>query len=76
MKATNKCPKCSGTEIYTDDSFRVSKRSNLGISNWLQIRVSAYICMNCGFIEEYVTKSDLTNSKKLGKIKENWKRNE
>ena len=75
MKNSNKCPKCNHSEIYTDASFgNRHSRSAIGISNWSRIRVEVYICMNCGLIEEFVATSDLSDSKKMEKIKKNWKK--
>lgn len=75
MKNSNKCPKCNSSEIYSDESFgNRGGRSAIGISNWSRIFVTAYVCTNCGLVEEYVDKRDLENSKKIDKIKKNWKK--
>ncbi len=75
MKNSNKCPKCGSTEIYTDEGLTKSgSRAGIGISNWTRLIIDIYLCSNCGFMEEYIEKEDLQDSKKMEKLKENWKK--
>lgn len=74
MKATGICPKCNGTEIYTDAGItKRGDRSSIGASSWTKLFVDVYICRSCGFVEEYVCSNDLDNEKKLTTLRENWK---
>lgn len=74
MKTTGICPKCSGTEIYTDaDLTKRGDRGDIGISSWTRLFLDVYVCATCGFIEEYVRNNDLTDDKKIATLKENWK---
>lgn len=75
MKQTGICPKCEGQEIYTDaDCTKRGDRASIGFSSWKKYFIDTYICMNCGFIEEYVEKEDLLNEKKFQELKLNWKK--
>ncbi|MFT5819130.1 MAG: putative nucleic-acid-binding Zn-ribbon protein [Crocinitomix sp.] len=75
MKKSNKCPKCGGSEIYSDESFsQRGASSQIGISNWSRISVTTYACMNCGFAEKYIDNNDMNNESKMDKIRSNWKK--
>lgn len=70
MKTTGKCPKCGSTEVYTNANLPPrGERALLAISGWGQAYIYNYICVNCGYLEEYIEKS---NEKKLDKIKTEW----
>jgi predicted nucleic-acid-binding Zn-ribbon protein len=72
MKNSKTCPKCSSTEIYSD--FGVTKRGDrsiLPVSNWSNIYVDVYACMDCGFFEEYISTK---NKDTLEKLKSSWKK--
>ena len=74
MKSSGICPKCESKEIYSDE-FQAKRgdRARLGISSWTQLSVSTYICADCGYIEEYVNHQDLKDSKKMDKLRSEWK---
>lgn len=75
MKTTAKCPKCDGTEIYSNEGQAKSgDRVIIPISSWSRLFVSTYICAHCGYLEEYVETQDLKDDKKMAKLKENWKK--
>ncbi len=75
MKFSNKCPKCESNDIYTDEGItKQGVRTAIGISSWTRLYFDMYICSNCGFTEEYVREEDLQDSKKMEKLKENWKK--
>lgn len=75
MKATGKCPKCSGTTIYTDAGItKRGERSSIGISSWTKLFIDVYICSDCGFTEEYICDEDLHSSKKRDKLASEWKK--
>ncbi|MCB9224532.1 MAG: hypothetical protein R2780_09700 [Crocinitomicaceae bacterium] len=73
MKDSKQCPRCQGTDIYTDEG--ISKRGDrvgLGVDSWTQIFIATYVCLSCGFIDEYIDKEFMTE-KKLEKIRKNWR---
>ncbi len=74
MKNSKKCPKCNGHEIYTnEDQMKQGERSGLHIGGIRRFLIASYVCVTCGFIEEYIVKEDLENQKKLDKLKSKWK---
>jgi predicted nucleic-acid-binding Zn-ribbon protein len=71
MKNTGTCPKCQSKEVYTDKGLpKRGERSSLPISSWSRLFVDLYICLDCGYFEEYVEQADLDNEKKMNKLKE------
>lgn len=75
MKASKKCPKCDGTEIYTNQGISKSgDRSFVRVSSSFKLFVDVYTCLDCGYFEEYIEKSDLENQKKKDKTKSLWKK--
>ncbi len=78
MKATGKCCKCKGDEIYSNlDLPQRGERSSIAGANgrvssnlWLHV----YVCLSCGFVEEYITPNVLNNEKKIDAIKSTWER--
>lgn len=75
MKTTQQCPKCQSKEIYTDAGLtKRGDRCSIPVTSWTKLFVDTYVCLNCGFIEEYVTGSELQNEKNLSKVRETFKR--
>ncbi|MBK7035265.1 MAG: hypothetical protein IPH42_02710 [Bacteroidetes bacterium] len=75
MKATKTCPKCKGTEIYTNDAIlKRGERSTVGVSGWTNISVSVYVCMACGYFEEYIDSENIKKDKLRAAIEREWKR--
>lgn len=75
MRNEKKCPKCGGTEIYSDNGLSKSgDRSAINISNWKRLFIATYICLDCGYLEEYADSAELKDKKLLDKIKENWRK--
>ena len=75
MKATGICPKCQGTEIYTDKyGPKRGDRCSIGFSSWGKGFLDTYICLGCGYVEEYLSTDDLNKDKKIKLIKENWRK--
>ena len=53
MKKTGSCPKCEGNAIERIPGDGQSKNGiPTGLFSW--VPVTRYVCMECGFIEEYV----------------------
>lgn len=75
MKNTGTCPKCQSHEIYTDAGLtKRGDRSSIPVTSWSTAFIDVYVCTACGFMEEYVTREDLKNDKKMTKFKEIWKK--
>jgi predicted nucleic-acid-binding Zn-ribbon protein len=77
MKTTHQCPKCGSQEIYNNEaSTKVGERSMLPISSWKSAFTSVYVCVSCGYFEEYLAESEFKETKMIEKIKSNWKKGE
>lgn len=72
---TGKCPKCSGNEIYTNKlTQKAGERCVIAIApiSFAKLFVDSYICLACGYLEEYTSNDDLNDAGKIDKIKEEW----
>jgi predicted RNA-binding Zn-ribbon protein involved in translation (DUF1610 family) len=72
---TGVCPVCDSQNVYTDKE--VSKRGErmiVPVTSFRQIYSDCYICINCGFIQEFVREKDLKDEKLISKLKEIWNR--
>lgn len=75
MKQTHTCPKCQGTELYTDSGkLKRGERCSLPVTSWTHVFVDIYICLKCGLVEEYNTDKELNNVEKMNKIKSEFKK--
>ncbi len=75
MKKSNVCPKCNGQNIYTNAGLMSrGERCTVAVSSWTQLFVETYVCLDCGFFEEYVMQKELRNAEKIEKIKSTWKK--
>ncbi|MFI5172160.1 MAG: hypothetical protein ACHQFW_07190 [Chitinophagales bacterium] len=75
MKNSKTCPKCNGTEIYTNNGLAPrGDRCSIPITGWRSFVVSAYVCLRCGFVEEYMADGELNDAKLLDKLKSEWNR--
>ena len=75
MKDQKICPKCSGTEIYSNTGLSKSgERGYVPISSWTKLFFDVYVCSGCGFMEEYISKDDLQNPKVMDKLHANWRK--
>ena len=63
MKNTKSCPKCRGRDIYVVDGYAGAYGSGnnvmVGITIFSAVKVDRYICMTCGFTEEWINREDL-----------------
>ncbi len=71
MKNSRMCPKCSSTDIVRIDGYAGPYGSGnnvmTGISVFSAVNVNRYVCLSCGFTEEWIDREDLekiANSKK------------
>ncbi len=72
MKTTKKCPKCQSNEIYTNIDEQHGYRTKLGIDGWKSFSIDSYVCMQCGYLEEYLSDEDFKDQKKKAKLMEHW----
>jgi len=73
MKNTGKYPKCLATEIYSDkDQDKRGDRSVIPVSTWKSLIADTYLCLNCGYVEEYIRDQDIKTKNEL--VKTNWKK--
>ena len=61
MKKNKRCPKCESNDILEVNGSNPTFISKVGLNNHLNI--IKYICCNCGYIEEWVSNSDLEKLK-------------
>jgi hypothetical protein len=67
------CPECSCTDVFTD--FALPKRGDrmiIPITGMRMLFTDCYVCLNCGYFEEFIVDKDLKDDKKISKIKETW----
>lgn len=75
MKKTGNCPKCNSSDILTDaEKIKQGHRAYLGISAFRTIRIATYVCMNCGYLEEYLDEKGFKTQSKINKFRERWKK--
>ena len=70
------CTKCSGTNVYANSNLpaRGDRAGLLGHDGWPSstLWLHAYVCIDCGFFEEYLRIDVLSDVKRIDKIKDNW----
>ena len=75
MKQTKQCPKCNGTELYSNQGISKSgDRSFVQVTGSVKLFVDVYVCLECGYFEEYIEKEDLESQKKIDKTKSVWRK--
>ena len=75
MRNSGKCPKCSGTNVLTNKNYNVYSKGRheiSGGSGMSMLRIDAYACIDCGFLEEYLSKKTLEHEHKMEKMKKRW----
>ncbi|WP_291727104.1 hypothetical protein [Bernardetia sp.] len=75
MKKTGVCPKCGSLDVYNNSNQRAELRRVLQIKNPKAIFgrgsfLVSYICLNCGYVEDYLTEKDLEKRRDI--IKNTW----
>ncbi|MFZ4592196.1 MAG: hypothetical protein ACOYN6_14435 [Ignavibacteria bacterium] len=67
------CPECSCTDVFTDSALpKRGDRMIIPITGMRMLFTDCYVCLNCGYFEEYIVDKDLKDDKKISKIKETW----
>ena len=64
MKDTGTCPKCRSTDIVRIEgrtgAYGTGNNIPTGLSIFSAVKVTRFLCLNCGFSEEWIeSKSDL-----------------
>jgi hypothetical protein len=56
MKTTGTCPKCGSRDIATDahSKYQGSDRKKLSVGPTFEMWADAYLCLGCGYLEEFV----------------------
>lgn len=69
MMKNGLCPKCQGTNIYTNHGAKTTygERSNLAVSAFHSLLLDVYICTDCRYMEEYIN-----DDQSLDKLKSKW----
>lgn len=81
MKNSGVCPKCNSNEVYCDINKKPSSddRSNVFVAynkiiGAMVAKLETYVCLNCGYLEEYLIKKDLENEKVRERIRDKWQK--
>lgn len=73
MKTTRNCPKCNGCDIMRVDGYAgaygTGNNVMTGITIFSAVNVNRYICMTCGYTEEWIDKEDLQKIRNSGKAR-------
>lgn len=66
MRNTGRCPKCGGTEIIRVEGLSegYGVGNNILISTFSIVRVPRYVCLSCGYLEDWVDVWDLEKLRK------------
>jgi len=73
MKKNRSCPKCNSRDILTNANYkRLGHRAYLNPTIWFRLRVETYLCMGCGFVEEYLEEGGFNNQNRLDKLRQSW----
>lgn len=65
------CPKCNSTEVYVKNGgLQQGYVVAFGFANTAHVTTDDYICLNCGYFEQYIPQA----REKLEQIASRWKR--
>ena len=73
MKSSKACPKCGSGEIVRIDGYAGAYGSGNNIMTgrtiFSAVNVNRYVCLNCGFTEEWIDPEDLDKVRKSKRTK-------
>ena len=70
---TGVCPVCESQNIYSDTGLiKRGQRMVVPVTSFSKIFIDCYICLTCGYVQEFVTSKDLKDEILIGKLKEQW----
>ncbi len=60
MKYSFQCPKCKSTDVLEVKGTAIPEDQKISLTKWQskRARIDRYICVSCGFTEEYVQLTD------------------
>jgi predicted RNA-binding Zn-ribbon protein involved in translation (DUF1610 family) len=62
MKNSSQCPKCQHSDILRIEgkvgSYGSGNNINVGLTIFSAVKVTRYVCMGCGFSEEWIDDPD------------------
>ncbi|MBQ9326914.1 MAG: hypothetical protein IJ225_00060 [Solobacterium sp.] len=68
MRYQGVCPKCNGTDILRIEgqsrAYGAGNNIPVGLSIFSAVLVPRYVCMSCGYSEEWIDPSDLPTLEK------------
>ncbi len=72
------CPKCNSTDVFVSDGPGVGWDLSLEVSRdgsmYPTQEWETYLCTNCGYFENYLTKQDWLAEVRAGKFDGDWRR--
>ena len=72
---TGSCPACGGNNIFTNkDTTKQGERIIIPVTSFRSVHADVYICLSCGYIQEFAEEDNLQDEKIMTKLKEKWKR--
>ncbi len=77
---SGRCPKCSSNDVYTSKNKRnFGYRSYLVLSPFsVGVPLDTYVCLTCGYVEDYLSEKNSKNSKLIDKaiqiLKNKWRK--
>lgn len=67
MKNNNICPKCNSNDIKrvngSSRGYGAGNNIMVGATIFSAVNVNRYICLNCGYCEEWIDKEDISKIK-------------
>jgi predicted nucleic-acid-binding Zn-ribbon protein len=73
VKQTGICPKCKGDNVYVSNSDSLYlERRTIYLRGWgKDLHISVYLCVDCGYVEEYTSH---ISEKTQEQIKKSWRK--
>ena len=72
------CVKCGGNEVYSNENLPSrGDRSNVpghDGRNSSALWINTFVCIECGYFEEYLRDDVLADEKRINRVKLNWKK--
>ena len=73
MKNTKVCPKCKSPDVLVDPPTRYSMGKEIRVGR-IQVTLTRYVCLGCGYIEEWVDSPELLQKLKEEHALPPWKK--
>jgi hypothetical protein len=71
---TGVCPVCESKNVYFDkDVIKRGQRMVVPVTSFSKLFFDCYICISCGYIQEFLREKDLKDENLIGKLKDLWK---